>query len=95
MAAFIAGQQKNHIAKPSGDQALVDYPVGDFAPDALSSVERDILHAVIEALYSLRSQGAYAKAKELEAKYFPDGGVERTMGDQATASRSLVSGGNA
>jgi len=81
-----------------------DYPVGDFVPDAynyeeasgpqLSELEADVLSAVIEALYALRSQGAYEKAKALEAKYFPEDGVERTVGDQTTGSRNLVSGGN-
>ena len=52
----------------------------------------DVLKGVINALFQLRQQGAYNLALELEAKYFPDGGVE-TVGDQFTTSSGLKRSG--
>jgi len=50
----------------------------------------DILVAVINALYALRSQGAYKMAKMLEQKYF--GGRDmREIGDRLSFSADLYS----
>lgn len=48
----------------------------------------DVLVGVISALFQLRQQGAYTLAKSLEAKYFPDGGVDE-IGDEFTTSTGL------
>ena len=52
----------------------------------------DVLVGVINALFQIRQQGAYNLAKELEAKYFPDSGVE-SVGDRLTTSSDLKRSG--
>jgi hypothetical protein len=51
----------------------------------------DVLRAVIGALYQARQQGAYNMAKELEAKYFPDG--LDAIGDELTTASGLKRSG--
>jgi hypothetical protein len=51
----------------------------------------DVLRAVIGALYQARQQGAYNMAKELEAKYFPDG--LDAVGDELTTASGLKRSG--
>ena len=50
----------------------------------------DILVAVINALFGLRSAGAYHLAKGLEEKYF-DGKDVKRVGDRITAAQDLYS----
>ena len=52
----------------------------------------DVLLGVITALRQMRQQGAYTLSNELEAKYFPDGGVEE-IGDALTITSGLKRSG--
>ena len=51
----------------------------------------DALYAIITSLYHVRQQGAYTLARELEAKYFPDG--LELVGDKMTTSEDLKRSG--
>ena len=71
-------------------EGLVETPVVPAAEDP--EWLDDVLVGVINALFQIRQQGAYNLAKELEAKYFPDGGVE-SVGDRLTTSSDLKRSG--
>ena len=51
----------------------------------------DVLTGIIAALFQMRQQGAYSLAKDLEAKYFPDGVV--AVGDELTTASGLYGAG--
>ena len=71
-------------------EGLVETPVVTAAEDP--EWLDDVLVGVINALFQIRQQGAYNLAKELEAKYFPDSGVE-SVGDRLTTSSDLKRSG--
>ena len=73
-------------------EEIVDHITEVEYPSASPEWLDDVLVGVINALFQIRQQGAYNLAKELEAKYFPDSGVE-SVGDRLTTSSDLKRSG--